>query len=65
MNLSPRESEVCERLSWGMSNKEIAQELRLQLSTIRTHVSSALRKTGSRNRVQLAVKISNADKEIQ
>lgn len=48
--LSPREREVLTLISRGCSNLQIAARLHLSESTVKTHVSSILRKTGSRSR---------------
>jgi len=49
-HLSPREHEVFKELTRGRSNGEIAQRLNLKESTVKTHVSNILRKTGFRSR---------------
>lgn len=51
--LSPREREVLREISRGRSNLEIADVLCVSESTVKTHVSSILRKTGSRSRFLL------------
>lgn len=51
--LSPREREVVLEISRGRSNAEIAQRLGVSESTVKTHVSNILRKTGSRSRFVL------------
>ncbi|MGL5858982.1 MAG: response regulator transcription factor [Angustibacter sp.] len=50
--LSDREVEVLRCIGSGMTNGEIAAELRLSGSTVKTHVSRVLAKTGCRDRVQ-------------
>ncbi|HQY63188.1 MAG: helix-turn-helix domain-containing protein [Myxococcales bacterium] len=45
--LSPREADVAEALMLGWSTKEIAARDRVAISTLRTHLRSLLRKTGS------------------
>ncbi|MGD9894832.1 MAG: LuxR C-terminal-related transcriptional regulator [Dehalococcoidia bacterium] len=52
--LSQREREVLNEMTRGRSNAEIAQRLNLKESTVKTHVSSILRKTGSRSRFALS-----------
>src|SRR5699024_705326 len=50
--LTPREQEILVRLSEGATNAEIAQALHLAPGTVKVHVSSILRATGARNRVE-------------
>ncbi|WP_051435646.1 helix-turn-helix transcriptional regulator [Shewanella fidelis] len=51
--LSCREKQVFFHLLNGSSNKEIANQLHLSLSTVKCHVSSILLKTGKRSRSQI------------
>src|SRR5258708_3205198 len=44
IRLSSRETEVLHRISLGASNKEVARDLDLSPSTVRTHVESVFRK---------------------
>ncbi len=53
--LSPRERQVLEGLSRGLSNKEIARELDLQEPTIKLHVKTLCRKLDARNRTHAAM----------
>ena len=55
-NLSPRESNVLQMLTEGLSNKEIGQRLGLQVVTIKLHVRSICRKLDVNNRTQAALK---------
>jgi DNA-binding NarL/FixJ family response regulator len=48
--LSAREREVLDRLVMGLSNQEIAHQLYLAESTVKTHLSTIFRKLGVRNR---------------
>lgn len=48
--LSDRETAVLRRLSLGESNKEVARELNISPSTVRTHVESIFRKLGCSTR---------------
>ena len=51
-NLSNRELEVLALISKGLSNKEIAAELKLVEGTVKLHVSSILSKLGVMDRTQ-------------
>ena len=55
VSLSPREMEVLKSLARGMSNAELAAELHLEESTIKTHVARVLAKLGVRDRVQAVI----------
>ncbi|BBH64319.1 DNA-binding response regulator [Actinoplanes sp. OR16] len=53
--LTPREHEVLVLLAGGATNAEIATELRLGETTVKTHVSRVLMKLGARDRTQAVV----------
>lgn len=55
LRLSAREVSVLGLVGQGATNKEIAGTLFLSESTIKTHIGNILAKTGSRDRVQLAL----------
>lgn len=55
--LTPRERVVLEAVSRGLTNKEIAHELGLAVSTIKNHVHRVLRKLGAGNR-RMAARIA-------
>ena len=50
--LTAREIDVLQSVNLGYSNAVIAQNLYISLSTVKTHVSSILRKLHAQNRVQ-------------
>ena len=53
--LSEREKEVGRLLVLGVSNKEIARALGIEVVTVKRHVGNILRKLGARNRTQAAM----------
>ena len=53
--LTPREREVIELLRLGSRNREIAERLVLEESTVKRHVRNILRKLGARNRTEAAM----------
>ncbi|MFC4012666.1 response regulator transcription factor [Nonomuraea purpurea] len=53
--LSEREVEVVKAVARGRSNREIADELFISVSTVKGHVSGICEKLGMRNRVEIAV----------
>ncbi len=55
--LTERERAVAEAVADGLSNAAIAADLFLGEATVKTHVSRILTKTGSANRVQIALLI--------
>lgn len=56
LNLTKREYEVLKLLTQGHSNSEIAENLFLSLSTVKTHVSNLFVKMDVKNRIQAVEK---------
>lgn len=53
--LTEREEQVLASVAVGRSNSEIASELYITLSTVKTHIASLMSKLGARNRVEIAI----------
>lgn len=53
--LTDREEVVLRAVARGRTNQEIAGELHITLSTVKTHVTSLMTKLGVRNRVEVAI----------
>jgi DNA-binding NarL/FixJ family response regulator len=53
ISFTPRELQVCLKVSKGMSNKEIADELKISVRTVEDYRQELLRKTGAKNTAQL------------
>jgi DNA-binding NarL/FixJ family response regulator len=59
--LTRRESEVVLLVGTGLSNREIARQLGLSVGTVKIHIHRILKKTGARNRCNLAVRIATLE----
>jgi DNA-binding NarL/FixJ family response regulator len=53
--LTAREAEIVRQLARGLSNAEIAQELVVETSTVKSHLGRAMAKIGTRDRLQTVV----------
>ena len=53
--LTAREREVLDLVAAGLSNPDIAGRLHIGVTTVKTHIASLMAKTGSPNRVRLAL----------
>lgn len=53
--LTDREEEVLVTVARGRTNAEIADELHISLSTVKSHLASLMSKLGARNRVEIAM----------
>ena len=56
--LTQREAEIAMLVAVGASNKRVAQRLEITERTVKCHMSSLFRKTGARDRLQLALLIN-------
>lgn len=55
VKLSQREREILSLISQGLSNQEIAMELKLSQRTVERHRTNLLDKTGSKNSIRLII----------
>lgn len=53
--LTSREEELLIPVARGRTNSEIADELHISISTVKTHLASLMRKLDARNRVEIAM----------
>jgi DNA-binding NarL/FixJ family response regulator len=59
-SLSPREVEVLELLSRGLSNKEIAEQLQLSVETVRSYLKNVYEKLHVRSRTEAAMQYTSS-----
>ena len=59
-DLTPRELEVARFIAIGATNQEIAQQLFISESTVKTHLTSIFNRLNLKNRSQLAIYASSA-----
>ncbi|MCP4111076.1 MAG: response regulator transcription factor [Desulfobacteraceae bacterium] len=67
MQLTKREQEVVYLLARGLSLKEISQKLSISMNTVKSHRTNIMRKTGTKNTVELiryAAKAGLADYDL-
>ena len=55
--LSPRQGEIIHHLFAGKSDKQIAQEMKLAVPTVRTHMGRIFAKFGVQDRMELVVRV--------
>jgi len=60
--LTLREEEIVLTVARGRTNSEIADELHISLSTVKTHLTSVMNKLGARNRVEIAMWAYESDR---
>ncbi|MBG0827394.1 response regulator transcription factor [Planomonospora sp. ID67723] len=53
--LTDREEQILATVARGRTNSEIADELHISLSTVKSHIASLMAKLGARNRVEIAM----------
>jgi DNA-binding NarL/FixJ family response regulator len=53
--LTEREEQILTTVARGRTNNEIAAELYITLSTVKSHITSLMTKLGARNRVEIAM----------
>ncbi|HUR02082.1 MAG TPA: response regulator transcription factor [Nonomuraea sp.] len=53
--LTDREEQILATVARGRTNSEIADELHISLSTVKSHLTSLMAKLGARNRVEIAM----------
>lgn len=58
-NLTERKREIAQHIAGGASNKAIASSLGITERTVKAHLSTIFRKTDTRDRLQLALLVTN------
>ena len=59
--ISPREWSVAQMVAGGASNKEVAKKFKISERTVKAHLSSIFEKTGTRDRLQLAIRVNGLE----
>ncbi|GMN07387.1 hypothetical protein MTsPCn5_27760 [Croceitalea sp. MTPC5] len=62
--LSKREREVIELICLGRRNQDIADELYVDITTIKSHINRIYKKTGARNRKELRFYVEKVLKKV-
>ena len=57
--LTTRELEIVDLIGDGLSNKQIAQRLQIELPTVKNHVHNILEKTGTHRRTEVVARARN------
>jgi two-component system, NarL family, nitrate/nitrite response regulator NarL len=55
--LTPRETQIIGLIDEGLSNKEIARRLQIELPTVKNHVHHLIQKVGARGRAEAAARV--------
>jgi DNA-binding NarL/FixJ family response regulator len=53
--LTPRELDIAREVARGRTNAELASDLNISVTTVKTHLAAVQRKVGARNRTEVAV----------
>jgi two-component system nitrate/nitrite response regulator NarL len=62
--LSPREREIAALVARGLRNRDMAQELSISENTVKRHLQSIFSKTGTHDRLELAVLALNEVRRV-
>jgi DNA-binding CsgD family transcriptional regulator len=63
--LTEREKQVKRLVERGLPDKRVAADLCISVKTVEKHVGAILRKTGARNRTELAARAGAADRGVR
>ena len=61
VRFTEREVEVLRLLVAGLGNRELAEELKIDASTVKAHLARLMRKVGAKNRVELTMRALKLD----
>ncbi|MGP5195835.1 response regulator transcription factor [Arthrobacter rhombi] len=62
--LTERERGIATAVARGLSNAELAEQLHISITTVKTHVGRVLDKLGAENRVQIALLVHDAGRGL-